>query len=229
MNGAELARRRLATRAVTRFGAGLVVMLAVLFLPAGTFTYWEAWLYVAVFFVPVTLVLIYLLRHDPALLERRLKARESKPGQGLVVESGAICYLLTYLLPGLDHRFGWSDVPAPAAIAGDAVFLLSYGLFFLVLRENSYASRVVEVQEGQKVISTGPYAVVRHPMYVAVLGTLLSTPVALGSWWAVIPALPLIPLLVARIRSEERMLVADLDGYDEYALRVRYRLVPGIW
>lgn len=229
MSGPERTLRKLAMMAATRFGAGLFVLLVVLFLPAGTLAYWEAWLYVAVFFVPVTLVLIHLLRHDPALLERRLKARERQAEQGLVIKLGTVCYLLTYLLPGLDHRYGWADVPVAAVIAADAVFLLSYGLFFLVLRENSYASRVVEVEEGQKVISTGPYSVVRHPMYVAVLGMLLSTPVALGSWWALIPALPMVPLLVARIRGEERVLVTELDGYDEYMLRVTRRLIPGIW
>jgi protein-S-isoprenylcysteine O-methyltransferase Ste14 len=229
MTGTSPTRRELVTMATTRFGAGLIVLPVILFLPAGTLAYWEAWLYVATFFIPVTFILIYLLRHNPALLERRLKSRERDTEQGVVIKLGTVCYLITYLLPGLDNRLGWSDVPVAAVIAADGVFLLSYGLFFLVLRENSYASRVVQVEETQEVISTGPYAVVRHPMYVAVLGMILSTPIALGSWWALIPALLMVPLLVVRIRGEERLLVTELGGYEEYVRTVRYRLIPGIW
>ena len=223
------ARRELETKAAVRFGAGLLVVALVLFLPAGTPAYWEAWLYVVVLFVPVTFVLFYLLKHDPALLERRLEAREREAEQGLVVKLGALCYLLIYLLPGLDRRFGWSDVPVAAVIAADAVFLLGYGLFFLVLRANSYAARVVRVEESQRVITTGPYAVVRHPMYAALLGMLLATPPALGSWWALIPALAVAPLLVVRIRGEERVLLNELDGYAAYVRSVKYRLIPGVW
>ena len=224
-----IGRRRLAAMAAARFGAGLAVMLALLLLTAGTCGYWEAWLYILTFFLPAGYVVVYLLRNDPGLLERRLRGGERQAGQRLIIRLGTTCSALTYLLPGLDRRLGWSDVPVAAVVAGDAVFLASYGLFFLVLRANRYASRVIEVERGQQVVSTGPYAVVRHPMYAAVLGMFLSTPVALGSWWALLPAVPMAALLCMRIRGEEQVLVRELEGYAAYMRTVRYRLLPGVW
>jgi protein-S-isoprenylcysteine O-methyltransferase Ste14 len=204
-------------------------MAVVFFLSAGTFAYWEAWAFIVVLFVPLTLALVYLLRHDLALLERRLRARERQADQNFIIKLAMVSYVFAFLLPGFDRRFGWSDVPVTMVIVADAVFLLAYGLFFLVLRENSYASRVVEIERGQKVVCTGPYAIVRHPMYVAVLGMLLASPVALGSWWALVPALPMAPLIVLRIRGEERLLARQLDGYQTYMKTTRYRLLPGVW
>jgi protein-S-isoprenylcysteine O-methyltransferase Ste14 len=133
------------------------------------------------------------------------------------------------LIPAFDRRFGWSSVPVPAVVAADLVVLAAYGLFIRVLRENRSASRVVEVEAGQRVISTGPYSWVRHPMYSAVLAIGLATPLALGSWWGLVPAILLIPVLAARIRNEERLLVHELDGYRDYILKTRFRLVPSIW
>jgi protein-S-isoprenylcysteine O-methyltransferase Ste14 len=222
-------RRQLASQALVRFGAGLIVVLAILLLPAGTLEYWQAWAYIAVLFVPMTFVVVYLLLNDPELLERRMRTREKEAEQSLIVKLGSLFYLLAFLVPGFDRRFGWSHVPVAAVATADLVVLIGYGLFILVLRENSYASRVIEVEQEQRVITSGPYAIVRHPMYVGILAIFLATPVALGSWWALIPALPLVPVMVARIRNEERVLANALEGYQDYVRTTRYRLVPGVW
>ena len=212
-----------------RLVAGFIILLAMLLLPAGTVAYWEAWAYMAVLFVPVTLVFVYLLTNDPELLERRMRVKEKDAEQSFLVKLGCVCYVLAFLVPGFDRRFGWSHVPVAAVVVADVVVLLAYGLFILVLRENRYASRVVEVEQGQRVVTTGPYAIVRHPMYLAVLVMFLSAPVALGSWLAAIPALALVAVLVARIRNEEQLLAMELEGYQEYAQATRYRLIPGVW
>jgi protein-S-isoprenylcysteine O-methyltransferase Ste14 len=229
MTSAQIPRGQLARKALVRIVGGLVILLAVLLLSAGTLDYWEAWAFAAVLFVPIVLVLAYLLTSDPELLERRMRTVEVDAEQSLIVRLGSVCYVLAFVLPGLDRRFGWSHVPVAVVIVADVLVLLSYGLFVLVLRENSYASRVVEVQEGQHVVTTGPYAIVRHPMYLGVFAMFLFSPVALGSWWALIPALPLLAVLVARIRNEEHLLETELDGYQEYTHATRYRLIPGVW
>lgn len=229
MTGRRLSRGQLAAKALVRFVAGFIILLAVLFLPAGTVVYWEAWVYMAVVFVPMTLVLAHLLANNPELLERRLRTREKDAKQALIVKLGSVCWLVALLLPGFDRRFGWSHVPVAAVVVANVLVLLGYGLFILVLRENRYASRIVEVEQGQRVVTTGPYAIVRHPMYLGVLAMFLFTPVALGSWWAVIPALPLVAVLVARIRNEEQLLAKDLEGYRDYAQTTRYRLIPRVW
>jgi protein-S-isoprenylcysteine O-methyltransferase Ste14 len=214
---------------LARLVAGFVILLTMLFLPAGTIAYWEAWTYVTILFLMMTLVVAYLLTNDPELLERRMRTKETDTGQALVVKLASVCYVLTFTLPGFDRRFGWSSVPVGAVVGADVIVLLGYGLFILVLKENSFASRVVEVEQGQRVVTTGPYAIVRHPLYLAVLAMLLFTPVALGSWWAVIPSLPLVAVMVARIRNEEQLLAKELDGYRAYTQTTRYCLLPGIW
>jgi protein-S-isoprenylcysteine O-methyltransferase Ste14 len=229
MTSAQLSRRQLATKALTRLVVALIILPAMLLLPAGTVAYWQAWVYIAVIFVPMILVFLYLLENDPELLERRMRTKEKAAEQALIVKLGSVCYALAFLLPGLDRRFGWSHVPVAAVVVADVFVLLGYGFFVLVLRENSYASRVVEVEQGQRVVTTGPYAIVRHPMYLGVLVMCLFTPVALGSWWAVIPALPVAAVLVARIRNEEQLLAKELKGYQEYVQTTRYRLIPGAW
>ncbi len=224
-----VARGSLAAKALLRLVAGFVIVLALLLLPAGTVAYWEAWAYVAVVFVPMTSVVIYLIRYDPELLERRMRTRETSAEQSRIVKIGAVCYVLAFVLPGFDRRFEWSRVSVAAVVAADVLVLLGYGLFILVLRKNTCASRVVEVEQGQRVVTTGPYAIVRHPMYLGILVMILSTPVALGSWWAVLSALPLVPILVARIRNEEQLLAHELSGYQEYVKATRYRLIPRLW
>ena len=155
--------------------------------------------------------------------------REKEAEQKLIVKLSYLFYFLTFSLPGFDKRFGWSEVSVEAVIAANIVVLLGYGIFFLVIRENRYASRVIEVEREQQVISSWPYAIVRHPMYAAVLMMVVFSPLALGSHWAMIPAVLFVPILVARIRNEESVLARDLEGYQEYSQRTKYRLIPGLW
>jgi protein-S-isoprenylcysteine O-methyltransferase Ste14 len=216
-------------RTLTYVVAGALLLGLLFFGTAGTLNYWEAWLYLAVVFIPMTFMMVYLLRHDPALLERRLRSRERRQSQTAIVTAASLVMLLAFVIPGLDQRFGWSSVPPPIAVAGDVAFLLGYGLFYRVLRENSYAARTVDVESGQQVVTTGPYRVVRHPMYVAVLLMYVASPLALASYWAVLPALLLPFLIVARIRGEESLLADGLAGYRQYQSKTRYRLIPGIW
>lgn len=214
---------------LVRFFMAVIVFALLFFWPAGTFDYWQAWVYLAVLFFPMMGVGLYLLRNDPELLERRMRTRERVREQKWIVSLALIPFLLAFILPGFDQRFGWSHMPPWAALLADAIVLLGYGIVFLVFRENRYASRVVEVAQDQQVIQSGPYAVVRHPMYVGSLLLYIFSPIALGSWWAVIPALLIIPVLVARARNEEVVLARDLKGYTEYMQKVRYRMLPGIW
>jgi protein-S-isoprenylcysteine O-methyltransferase Ste14 len=173
--------------------------------------------------------MLYLLRYDPTLLERRMRTREKQvPQKGYIILSLSV-FIAAYLIPGFDYRFGWSSVPVVLVILADLVIFLGYLLFFLVLRENSYASRIVEVDKGQRVISTGPYAYVRHPMYSAALIMFAFSPIALGSFWALIAMIPMPYALSLRIRDEERVLRDELAGYEEYARNVTYRLIPKIW
>jgi protein-S-isoprenylcysteine O-methyltransferase Ste14 len=207
----------------------IVVLGLVFFLPAGTLAYWHAWVYCGILFIPMLFVFVYLLRNDPALLERRLRTKEKTRPQQLFIKLSIVVYVLAFLIPGFDYRFTWSSVPIIIVIIADVFVFLGYMLFFLVLRENSYASRVVEVEQGQKVISTGPYAFVRHPMYVAALVMFLFSPLALGSFWALIPVIPLPLLFAFRIKEEEKLLIQELEDYQKYTQKVRYRLIPMIW
>lgn len=222
-------RSKLAGQALIRLLAGVVILGGLFFLTAGTFAYWEAWLYLAALFIPILALFIYLLNNAPDALERRLRMKETQREQNVVLVLAWIVLFLAVVLPGLDKRFGWSHVPVWVVLVADAVIVLGYGLFALVMRENRYASRVIEVEEGQRVIASGPYAVVRHPMYVAILLIYMATPVALGSWVALAPALLLPFVLAFRIRTEEASLVRDLPGYDAYRQKVRYRLIPHLW
>jgi protein-S-isoprenylcysteine O-methyltransferase Ste14 len=229
MSSNHLPRAQLAAKALLRCAAGFIILLAMLLLSAGTLAYWEVWAYISVLFVSMMLALVYLLVNDPELLERRMRMKEKDAKQTLIVKLGSVCYVFTFVISGLDRRFGLSDVPGAAVVAADAIVLLGYGIVLLALRENRYASRVVEVERGQRVVKTGPYAIVRHPMYLGVLGMFLFTPVALGSWWAVIPALPFVPVMIARIRNEEQLLAKELKGYQEYTEITGYRLIPRVW
>jgi protein-S-isoprenylcysteine O-methyltransferase Ste14 len=220
---------RLKKTAAVRLVFVPLVLGLMFFWPAGTFRYWQAWIYIAILFIPMLGVFVYLIRKDPELLERRLKAKEKERQQKYIQMIGSLFFLGIYILPGFDRRYGWSSVPVVVVIAADILVLGGYGLFVRVLEENSYASRIVEVEKNQKVITTGPYAVVRHPMYLAVLIMYIFSPLALGSYWAVLPALSLILILAARIGNEEKVLLDKLAGYKEYAQSVRFRLIPGIW
>jgi len=212
-----------------RFVFALLISGLMFFLPAGTFRYWQAWAFIAILFIPMLSVLVYFLRKDPELLERRMRTREKERKQKTIIALGLPVFVVLLLIPGFDRRFGWSGVPPFVVVVADLVILAGYGLFVLVMRENRYASRVIEVEEGQKVISTGPYAVVRHPLYLAGMIIYSFSPLALGSYWALLPALLLIPIYVVRILNEEKDLAENLPGYREYLQRVKFRLIPGIW
>lgn len=199
------------------------------FLPAGTFNYWEAWAYLAILFTPMFFVMQYLLKNDPALLERRMRTKEKAGEQSLIIKLSYVYFLVVFLLPGFDKRFGWSNVPIWMILIADTLVLLGYITVIFVFRENSYASRTVEVDQDQKVIDTGPYAIVRHPMYSGLTMLYVLSPLALGSYWALIPAMLIILLIEARILSEEEILAKELAGYTEYQQKVRYRLIPFVW
>lgn len=222
-------KKRLILLVFSRLIPAIIILPLIFFLPAGTFNYWEAWAYLACLFIPMLLVFLYLVKNDPQLLERRMKMKEEKKDQKLIIKLSYPAFLFSFLLPGFDHRFGWSNAPAAVVILALFCFLVGYGLFFLVLRQNSYASRIIEVADQQKVIKTGMYAIVRHPMYMSVLIIYLFSPLALGSYWSVIPALFIIPVLVARIISEEKILIKELPGYEEYTKEVKYRFIPKGW
>lgn len=211
-------------------GIGAAIGLAALFfLPAGTLAYWQAWVYLAIVLIPMAFVAVYMLRNSPDLLQRRLQARERERTQQGVITFGIFFLLGAFLIPGFDRRWGWSIMPWWVTVAADLLVLLGYATIFRVFRENQYTSRTVQVEQGQQVVSTGPYAVVRHPMYVGVLVFYLASPIALGSWWAFLPAAVIVPILVVRILNEEQVLERDLPGYREYEQKTRYRLLPGIW
>jgi protein-S-isoprenylcysteine O-methyltransferase Ste14 len=220
---------RLKKRVAVRFVSAFLVLGLVFFWPAGTFRYWQAWTYMALLSILMLGAFAYLIRKDPELLERRMRAREKESRQVVITSLSTPVFFAIFLLPGFDRRYGWSSVPVLVVIAADILALAGYGLFVRVLRENSYASRIVEVEENQKVVTTGPYALVRHPMYIGIMVMFVFTPLALGSYWAVLPALMVALVLVARIVNEEKVLLARLPGYREYTQRVRYRLIPGIW
>jgi len=200
-----------------------------LFLPAGSLDYWQAWIYCGVLFIPMSVVVFYFFKYDPELLERRMRMREKDEKQKTIQIFGIIIFFSGFIMCGLDYRYHWSNVPVYLVIAANAIVLSGYIFVFLVLRENSYASRIIEVEKGQKVITTGPYAIVRHPMYLGVLVMYLFTPFALGSYWAIIFFLPLFPLLVSRLLNEEEKLLSELPGYKEYCQKTRYHLIPFIW
>lgn len=225
------------TKKSTKLGKGILirflmlpfVLALLLFLPAGTIYYWQAWVFSAVILIFSLIIIIYFYRKDPEMLARRMKMKETLKDQKRIIIWADFLYLFVFVIPGIDFRFHWSNVPAALVLIADVFIIAGYVLFAFVVRENSYASRVIEISEGQKVISTGPYAIIRHPMYSAVTIMLLAIPLALGSYWALIPA-GLIPvILVLRIKSEEKFLMENLPGYREYCQKTKYRLIPYVW
>lgn len=206
----------------------MIVMGLVLFLPAGSILFWQGWILWSIFSVLTLFITAYFLKKDRSLLSRRMKVKEKEPQPG-IIRVLSLLSMLAYVIPGLDFRFHWSAVPLWLVIAADVMVFLGYILIFIVFRENSYASTVIQVEEEQQVISTGPYAIVRHPMYTGLLTMLLLTPLALGSYWALIFSSLSVPTILFRIRKEEEMLVQDLPGYADYLHKTRYRLIPFIW
>lgn len=222
-------RKRLAIKVTFQIAALVVLLGMLLFLPAGSWHYVDAWIYSATIFVPITVSSYYLLFRDPEFLMRRMKTKEKESEQKAVKDFSGILFIVGYLVAGFDYRFGWSKVPFSIVITSNAIVLISFLLVFRVFKENQFASSTVEVEAGQRVISTGPYAIVRHPMYASVLPMYLFTPLALGSYWALIAFLPLPFLLVKRILNEEEVLLRELPGYAEYRQKVRWRMIPGVW
>ena len=220
---------KLLFQAVAKFLSGLLLVGVLLFLPAGTFSYWQAWLLIGILFVPMFAAGLVMMGKSPDLLRKRLKAKEAQGEQRAVILLSALMFLAAFIAAGLDHRFGWLPLPGWVSWAAAGAFLLAYALYAEVLRENVYLSRTVEIQEGQKVIDTGLYGIVRHPMYMSTLVLFLAMPLVLGSLVSFGIMLFYIPIIAKRIRNEERVLEEGLDGYREYRTRVRYKVIPFIW
>lgn len=220
---------KLLAQAVLKFLLGLALTGLLLFVPAGSFHYPNGWLLSAVLFIPMFVAGLIMWKKSPSLLQKRLKAKEKEGPQKKVVSASALMFVAGFVVAGLDFRFGWSHLPNWLVVAAAVVFLCAYGLYAEVLRENAYLSRTIEVQAGQKVVDTGLYAIVRPPMYSAVILLFLSMPLVLGSVWAFLIFLPFPALLAVRIKNEEAVLLAGLEGYREYTQRVRWKLIPYIW
>ena len=220
---------KLFLNALTKFIAGLLLVALLLFLPAGTLVYPGGLLFLCLLFIPMLLLGILMLARARDLLAKRLDVKEKQGTQKGVVAVMGLVFLSGFILAGLDFRFGWSKVPLPVVIVASVLFLVGYALYAEVMRENAYLSRTIKVEEGQTVISTGLYAVVRHPMYTASTVMFLALPLVLGSWYALIPFALYPVIMVVRIRGEEKLLTAELLGYDEYKKKVKYRMIPFIW
>lgn len=220
---------KLALSALIKFTFGLALVGALLFLPAGSLAFFNAWLFIGLLFVPMLILGIVLLVKSPDLLKKRLDAKEKQNAQKGVVAISALLFLAGFIVAGLDFRFGWSHMPAWAVAVASAILLISYALYAEVMRENAYLSRTIEIQNGQKVVDTGLYGIVRHPMYAVTIWLFLAIPVLLGSLYALLCFLPYIPVIVVRIHNEEKLLNEELEGYAEYKKRVKYRLLPLIW
>lgn len=211
---------------------GLLVFGLLLFVPAGTLHYWQAWVFLAVFAAATWIPSLYLLRTNPAALDRRMRfgpRAETRPRQRLVITAIFICFPALFVVSALDHRLGWSTVPTAVCLLGDALVAAGLGLAMVVVIQNGYAAANVAVEAGQPLVSTGLYAVVRHPMYAGNVLLMAGTPLALGSYWGLVFLLPGVALLAVRLLDEERLLTEQLPGYREYTARVRYRLVPHLW
>ena len=222
-------KMKLAISALTKFVIGLLLVAALVFLPAGTMNFVGGWLFLTVLFVPIFLLGIVLLIKSPDLLKKRLDSKEKQSTQKGVVALSGLMFLGGFVLAGLDCRFGWSSVPLWVTITATMLFVISYALYAEVMRENAYLSRTIKVEENQKVVSTGLYGIVRHPMYSVTILMFLMIPLILGSWYALI-VFAIYPILMAiRVIDEEKLLIKELDGYIEYKQKVKYRLIPFVW
>jgi protein-S-isoprenylcysteine O-methyltransferase Ste14 len=210
----------------------LGIMAAIVFIPAWTLDYWQAWMFLAIFFVSVLAITTYLMKNDPKLLERRTNAgpgAEHERSQNIIQSFAALAFVAMFIVSALDHRFAWSTVPIYATALGDMLVALGLYLVFLVFKENTFASGTIEIGDEQKVVTTGPYALVRHPMYIGALVMLVGVPLALGSLWGLLAIVPMTVVLVARLLDEEKFLAKNLAGYSDYQNKVKYHLLPLIW
>jgi protein-S-isoprenylcysteine O-methyltransferase Ste14 len=223
-------------RLYLKASAGLLLlflaMAAMLFIPAGTLDYWQAWVFLAVYFASSLALSLYLMKKDPELLRRRMRGgptAEKETVQKIIISIVSLGFIALLIVPALDHRFAWSHMTTYTAPAGDALVALGWLAIFFVFRENTFSSATIELAPDQKVISTGPYARVRHPMYAGALIMLVGIPIALGSWWSVLIVVAILPALIWRLFDEEKFLARNLPGYVEYRNSVRYRLIPMVW
>ncbi|MGE5327886.1 MAG: methyltransferase family protein [Deltaproteobacteria bacterium] len=205
----------------------MLILGVVLFLPAGSFRYWEGWVFWIINLISIFFITFYFMKKDPELLSRRTEFKEKEKTRK--VPAIFNLYLLGYIIPGLDFRYHWSTVPTALIIAANGICFLGFILIILVFMKNTYASTIIQVEKEQKVITTGPYTIVRHPMYMGMLLMLLFTPLALGSYWAIIPFLLSIPMNIIRIKGEEEILTKEVQGYKDYCIKTKYRLIPFIW
>ena len=222
-------KKGLGVRALTRFTGGVVMVAAMLFWPAGSWSYWNGWLLMAVLFIPIAILGAVMLRWAPELLEKRLSNKENQKEQRYVVALSALMFVASFVVAGLNYRYGWHTLPDVVVWMATVVFLIAYALYAEVMRENAYLSRTVEIQQGQRLVDSGLYGIVRHPMYTATVLLFLSMPLILGSIFSFVIMLVYIPLIALRIVSEERLLKQGLPGYKEYTQRVKYRLIPYVW
>jgi protein-S-isoprenylcysteine O-methyltransferase Ste14 len=222
-------KKELLKIALIKFFLGVVGVGAILFVSAGTFAWWNAWVFMAVLFLPMTAVGIILYIKEPELLEKRLKMKETEKEQKMMIKISTLLMLVGYILPGIDFRYGWSHVPLAVVIISFILVALGYSLFAYVLKTNAYASRTVNIQDNQKLIDYGPYKIVRHPLYTASILVFVISPLALGSWFGFIVMLFYPILLKTRIENEEEVLTNGLEGYKEYKKAVKWRLFPHIW
>ena len=220
---------KLFATALTKFAAGVVIIGLLLFLPAGTIFWWQGWLFMGILFVPMFVAGLVMMAKAPDLLRKRLSAKEDEGEQRAVLALSGLMFVAAFVVAGLGVRFGWPQLPAWASWVGAVLFLAAYALYAEVMRENAYLSRTIEVQGGQRVVDTGLYGIVRHPMYSATLLLFLSMPIVLGSQFSFIIMLAYLPIIAKRIRNEEKVLAKGLEGYAEYLTRVKWRLIPHIW
>ncbi|MBO5804291.1 MAG: isoprenylcysteine carboxylmethyltransferase family protein [Bacteroidales bacterium] len=221
--------KNLLAQSLIKFLSGVILVGALIFLPAGSFSYWQGWLLMGILFIPMFIAGLILIARNPHLLRKRLDAKEKEGEQRTVVALSGLLFVATFVIAGLNWRFGWFVVPDCAVWTAAVVFLGAYLLYAEVLRENTYLSRTIEVQKGQKVIDTGLYGMVRHPMYMATVIMFLSMPLVLGSPISFVIMIGYFPVIAKRIRNEEMVLAAGLDGYKEYQMRVKYKVIPFIW
>jgi protein-S-isoprenylcysteine O-methyltransferase Ste14 len=222
-------KKKLISMALGRFIPGIIIISALLFLPAGSIKFWNAWLFMGVLFIPMLLVILYLVIRDPELLYKRMNTNEKEKTQKKVVLLTSIVFLSAFIIAGMDYRYEWSAIPMLLEILSAVIVLIGYILFYIVMRQNSYASRVVEIQEKQKVIDTGLYGIVRHPMYFAAILIFMFMPLVLGSFFALIPLLIFPFQMATRMKNEEEILEKGLEGYIEYKKKVRYKIIPFLW